>query len=59
MNALIRKVTPTSDFLIINNFNKAKNDITAHKSFKEVRVYVHQLVEIMHALIRKFTSDNT
>ena len=29
MHALIRKVTPTSDFLIINNFNKAKNDITA------------------------------
>ena len=34
MHALIRKVTPTSDFLIINNFNKAKNDITAQKSFK-------------------------
>ena len=34
MHALIRKVTPTSDFLIINNFNKAKKDVTAQKSFK-------------------------
>ena len=34
MHALIRKVTPRSDILIINNFNTAKNDITAQKSIQ-------------------------
>ena len=59
IHALIREVTSTGDFLIINNLKKPKMISRPKNHLKDVRVNVHHLVEIMHALIRKLTSDNT